>query len=489
MTPNLLPASVDLAVAAPAEIVTLTALILMILSAVAPNRRGILATVAIVGLAVALAAQIGLAGGNRESFGGSLVADGLSVFFGVLALVVAGLAVLISHDFLRKSGLPAGEFYALVLFSTVGSLVLAGARDLIVVLLGIEILSLGFYVLAGYLRDLERSEESALKYFLLGAFAFGFLVYGTALMFGATGSTRFAVIAAALAKSGPTTLALAGAALLLVGFSFKLSFVPFHMWTPDVYEGAPSAVTGYMSVAVKIAGFSVLLRLLVEALPAFRPQYAPALAALAILTMVLGNVAAIRQKNLKRMLAYSSIGQAGYVLVALVAADRLGVSGVLFYVAAYAAMNLGAFAVVVAIAGADDSATSLADYSGLAVRSPWLAAALSLFLLSLAGIPPTAGFVGKLYVFSAAIDSGYAGLAIIGVLTSAAATFFYIGVIARMYMRSTDGSAVSAKGLRVAPALLVAVAIAAFFTLQLGVLPSLPLDAARAAFGALASAR
>jgi NADH-quinone oxidoreductase subunit N len=461
----------------------------MVLAAVAPNRRGVLALVAVVGLAIALVAQLTLVGGSHEAFDGALVADGLSAFFGTLALVVAGFAVLISHDFLRKSDLPAGEFYSLVLFSTVGSLVLAGARDLIIALLGIEILSLGFYVLAGYLRDRESSQESALKYFLLGAFAFGFLVYGTALVFGSTGSTRFAPIAAALAKSGPTTLALAGAALLLVGFAFKLSFVPFHMWTPDVYEGAPSAVTGYLSVAAKVAGFSILLRLLIEALPALRPQYAPALAALAILTMVVGNVAAITQKNVKRMLAYSSIGQAGYVLVALVAADQLGISGVLFYVAAYAAMNLGAFAVVVALAGPDDSATSLASYTGLAARSPWLAAALSLFLLSLAGIPPTAGFIGKLYVFSAAVQSGYADLAIVGVLTSAAATFFYIGVIARMYMRAADGEGVPVKGPQVAPAVLAAIAVAAFFTLQLGVLPALPLDAAQAAFGALASVR
>ena len=483
MTP-LLPPNVDLAVVAPAGIVLLAALVLMVLAPLLPRRVELLAAVALVGLGLALVAQLALWGGSRATFGGTLVADELAVFLGAIAIAAAAFAVLVAVSFLRQSDLPAGEYLALVLLSTVGAVVLVGARDLVVALIGLEILSLAFYVLAGFERDRKKSQEAALKYFLLGAFAFGFLVYGTALLFGATGATGFAAIGAALAQGAPSTLALVGAALLLVGIAFKLGFVPFQMWAPDVYEGAPTPAAGFLAVGAKVAGFGVLLRFLVEALPALRPQYVPVLAAIAILTMIVGNLGAIVQRDVKRMLAYSSIGQAGYVLVALVAADVLGLSGVLFYVAAYAAMNLGAFGVVAAVAGAGDDRTSLADYAGLGRRSPWLAAALGLFLLSLAGIPPTAGFVGKLAVFGAAIAGGFGYLAIVGALTSVAATFFYVAVIARMYMQPSAEGALKVG--RVAPALAVGLAVAAFFTLQLGLLPGLSLEAARAGVLALA---
>ena len=481
---TLLPPNVDLAVVAPAGIVLLTALVLMALAPLLPRRIGILAGVALAGLGLALVAEVALWGGSRVSFGGTLVADNLAAFLGVVALGATAFAVLAAIDFLRRTGLPAGEYLALVLLSTVGALILVGARDLVVALLGLEALSLAFYVIAGYERDRATSQEAALKYFLLGAFAFGFLVYGTALLFGATGSTTFAAIGTALVASGPTTLALVGAALLLVGIAFKLGFAPFQMWAPDVYQGAPTPAAGFLAVGAKVAGFGVLLRFLVEALPAIRPQYVPVLAAVAVLTMVVGNVGAIVQKDIKRMLAYSSIGQAGYVLVALVAADTLGLSGVLFYVAAYAAMNLGAFGVVAAVAGTGDERTSLDDYAGLGRRSPLLAAALGLFLLSLAGIPPTAGFIGKVAVFGAAVSGGFGYLAVIGALTSVAATFFYVAVIARMYMQPSAESA--PKVGQVAPALVVVVAAAAFFTLQLGILPGSTLDAAQAGVLALA---
>jgi NADH-quinone oxidoreductase subunit N len=274
-----------------------------------------------------------------------------------------------------------------------------------------------------------------------------------------------------VAKTGATPLLLVGVGLLLVGFAFKLSFVPFHMWTPDVYEGAPTAVTAFMSVGTKAAVFGALLRLVTEALPAVRPGWASVLWALALLTMILGNVAAITQRNVKRMLAYSSIAQAGYILVALVAADRLGISGVLFYVAAYAFMSLGAFAVVVAVSREGDRRVEVSDYAGLGSSNPLLAAAMTLFMLSLAGVPPTAGFLAKLYVFTAAIQAGYADLAVVGALTSAVATFYYLWVVVQMYMRPPSAE-LKLQPIRVPASLVAMLAVAAFFTLQLGILPS-----------------
>ncbi len=486
--PIALPA-VDLGVVAPIVVAAVTAMVLMVLSAaLSPRRSGILAGVALVGLAIALVADLGLWGASRAAFHDAAVADNLFVYFGAVAIAVAFLTVLLSAGYLSREQLVPGEYYALVLFATVGSLVLVAARDLIVVLLGLEVLSLSLYVLAGYARGRLTSEEAALKYFLLGAFSFGFLVYGSALIFGATGTTDYGRMAAALAKAGPTPLLYVGLGLLLVGFAFKLSFVPFHMWTPDVYEGAPTTVTAFMSVGTKAAVFGALLRLLAEALPAARPGWAPILWALALLTMVFGNVAAIAQRNVKRMLAYSSIAQAGYILVALVSADRLGVSGVFFYVAAYAFMNLGAFAVVVALAQPGDRGMQIADYAGLGTRSPWLAAAMTLFMLSLAGVPPTAGFLAKLYVFSAAIQAGYADLAIVGVLTSAAAVSYYLWLVVQMYMRPPTPE-LKLQPIRVPAALLATLLVAAFFTLELGILPALPLDAAQASLAGLALGR
>jgi len=320
------------------------------------------------------------------------------------------------------------------------------SADLIVLFLGLEVLSLALYILAGFIRGWTPGQESALKYFILGSFSLGFLVYGTALVYGATGTTSFAKLSQQLANAAilDSPVLLVGVGLLLVGFAFKLAFVPFHMWKPDVYEGAPTAVTAFMAVGTKAAIFAALVRLLATALPALQPQWGVILWALAMLTMVVGNIAAIAQSNIKRMLAYSSIAHAGYVLVAVVASNAAGWMGAVFYLAAYTFMNLGAFAVVAAWGEGAEKNLDLGDYAGLAARKPLLAAAMATFMLALAGVPPTAGFMAKLYVFSAAVQGGLIDLALVGVLTSAIAAYYYLRVIVIMYMREPVGEAAGA---------------------------------------------
>ncbi|MBI2939953.1 MAG: NADH-quinone oxidoreductase subunit N [Chloroflexi bacterium] len=476
------PAQVDFVPLIPTIVVTVTALAVLLLGLWLRGEQGIwLAAVSIAGLVAALVFLLGLAGPavseRRAAFDGMIVADNLSTFFGAVALVIAILTILLSEHVLLIERFSQGEYYALVLLTTVGMLVLTAATDLIVLILGLEILSISLYVLTGFARGRLGSEEAALKYFLLGAFALGFLVYGSALVYGATGTTTFGQIANVLRAPGASSpLLLIGLGLLLVGFGFKLSFVPFHMWTPDVYEGAPSAVTGFMAVGTKAAVFGSLLRILTEAFPALRAEWAAVLWLLAILTMILGNFAAIAQRNVKRMLAYSSIAQAGYIVLAVIAADPLGRAGVMFYVLAYTFMNLGAFAVVVAVADRGDVGTTLDHYVGLARRSPILALAMGVFMLSLAGVPPTAGFMAKLFVFTAAVRAGYVDLAIIGVLTSAVATFYYLRVIVAMYMSAPAEEPAPAPALRVPGPLLALLVIALVATFGLGIFPAVTGD-------------
>jgi NADH-quinone oxidoreductase subunit N len=466
-------------------ILAVTAMVVLIVGLFIPRGQGgALGAIGLAGIGASIVSIATLWGQNREAFSGAVVADSFFVFFGAVSLAIIALTVVLSAEFVTREGFSAGEYYTLLLFTGVGMLILAATRDLIVLLIGIEILSMSLYVLAGFARERLTAEEAAIKYFLLGSFSLGLLVYGTALMFGATGSTQFGVIAQALGKPGllSNPLLLAASALILVGFAFKLSFVPFHMWTPDVYEGAPTAVTAFMSVGTKAAVFSALLRMLTEALPSLHGEWSVVLWALAILTMILGNFGAVVQNNVKRMLAYSSIAQAGYMLVAVVAsssgaAGSLGRDALMFYVAAYAVMNLGAFAVIQAMSGRDDQATNVTNFEGLASRSPLLAGAMAIFMLSLAGIPPTAGFMAKLYVFSAAIQAGYTELAIIGVLTSAVATFYYLKIIVAMYMRPSEEGAVKVP-IPASLALILVMAVA--LTLQMGVLPSFPLNLAHA---------
>ncbi|HEU5088108.1 MAG TPA: NADH-quinone oxidoreductase subunit N, partial [Roseiflexaceae bacterium] len=341
-------------------------------------------------------------------------------------------------DYLPRHGIERGEFYPLMMFATTGMMLLAQGGDLIVLFLGLEMLSICLYVLAGFAYPRLSSEESAMKYLLIGAFAAGFLVFGIALLYGATGTSSLGGINDVLTRqtlvAESTTFLLAGSALVLVGFGYKISMAPFHMWTPDVYEGAPTPVTAFMSVGAKVAGFAALTRFLVVALPTQQAVWVPIIGALAALTMVLGNVGAVVQRNVKRMLAYSSIGHAGYMLLAVLAPQGRGVEALLFYMLAYTLTNLGAFAVLIALEQRGEAAWDLNDLAGLWSRRPWLAVAMTLCMLSLAGVPLTAGFFGKLYVFTAIWEAGQAWLAIVGVITSAIAAFFYLRIIAQMFM-------------------------------------------------------
>jgi NADH-quinone oxidoreductase subunit N len=366
-----------------------------------------------------------------------IVADGLGRFASLAILAAAALALLLSIPRAAEFTTRAGAYYALVLLATAGMTTLTVAADFMTIFLGIEILSIALYVLVGLYRGDVYSAEAALKYFLLGAFASGFLLYGIALIYGATGTTNLATLGQSIA---PMSSALPfapilpiGIGLLLVGFGFKLALVPFHMWTPDVYVGAPTPVTGFMSVATKVAVFAALIRVL-QALPTHQQPWLLALAALAVLTMTLGNLAALRQTSLKRMLAYSSIAQAGYILIGLAAGTGAGAEAALYYLAAYTFMNLGAFATVLAVQRADRNDVTREDMVGLSGRQPALAVLMAVFMFGLTGIPPLAGFFGKLYVFGSAVAAGLTWLAIVGVINSAIAAYFYLRVTVVMFM-------------------------------------------------------
>jgi NADH-quinone oxidoreductase subunit N len=402
---------------------------------------------------------------------GMIAMDAFRVATNFVILGATVLALLFSFDYLRREGLDIGEFYFLMLMAAVGMMLLAGSRDLIVVFVSVELMSLAVYVLTGFNRRDSRSAEAALKYFLMGAFASGFLLYGIALLFGATGSTNLALVTSEVARgvAEGNLLLYAGVALVLIGFAFKISAVPFHMWTPDVYEGAPTPVTGYMAAGVKAAGFAALLRIVTVELAPAASIWTVVIWWLAVLTMVVPNLIALAQDNVKRMLAYSSIAHAGYLLVGVVAGSASGRSAVLLYLAVYAVMTLGAFALVGVVAGADDSRGGLADFRGLGWRRPLIGALLVLFLLSLAGFPPTGGFIGKLYLLLAAVEAGHVSLAVILVLTSFVSYYYYLRVIWKMYFEEAPDDAV----LPAAPgaAFRLAAVVAAIVILAVGLFP------------------
>jgi NADH-quinone oxidoreductase subunit N len=411
------------------------------------KNKGVTALLAALGLALTLGltlSQIGYSATNFNTNGvADVVVDGFSTFVNALLLVSGLLSVAVAYDYLKRTGIERGEYYSLMLFSIAGMMLMAQASNLVVVFLALELLSIPLYVLAAFARPRIESEEAGLKYFLLGAFSGGFVVYGIALVFGATGSTSLQGIVTAAASGANALLLSVGAALILVGIAFKVAAVPFHMWTPDVYHGAPSAVTAFMASGAKIAGFSALLRVFVLAFPTVSADLTPILAVIAALTMIVGNLLAISQTNIKRLLAYSSIAHAGYILMAFVPYGQAGVvatsvaSG-LFYLVSYAISNFGAWAVVIALEGKEGKGLEISNYAGLGRKHPALAAAMAIFMLSLTGIPPTLGFVGKFYLFRAAIEGQFYLLAVIGVVTSLLSAYYYLRVVVTMYMRDGE---------------------------------------------------
>ena len=395
----------------------------------------------IVGLVGAAVSSVLLWNRNAASFG-VIVADNFGLFVTLVLVAVGILTIMFSSQVVDRDGIPAGEYYALLLFSIAGMMMMATANDLLVIFIALEILSLAVYVLTGIRREDPRATEAAFKYFLLGAFSSAFFLYGIAFTFGLAGSTHLDRIGSYLAAQSlsDNPLILVALGLLLVGFSFKISAVPFHMWTPDAYEGAPAIVTGFMSTGVKAAAFAAFARVFLSAFEPFSADWAPVVWVIAAATMILGTVVGVAQTNLKRMLAYSSIAHGGYLLVGLVAANQVGKAAILFYLAAYAVTNLAAFGVIALLGSRDRANDELRDYAGLWYSHPALSALMTICLLSLGGLPPTAGFIGKWYIFSAAVSAGYYGLAIIGVLTSVISVFFYLRVVVMMYMqdRGTD---------------------------------------------------
>jgi NADH-quinone oxidoreductase subunit N len=439
------------------------------------SRMGQIAVLACALAAYALAFQ--WSGRQRSVFNGMLVVDNFSIFFQWLFLVITGISALVSMRFNERESINRGEYYALLLFACSGMCLMAASGDLIVTFLGIEILSIATYVLAGFKRNDLKSNESALKYFLLGSFATAFLLYGIALIYGATGTTNYAAIRELASLQGESqATAVIGMGLLLVGFGFKVALAPFHAWTPDVYEGAPTPVTAFMAAGPKAAGFAALLRVLVQALPFLDGDWTLVLWFSAVLTMTIGNVVAVLQTNIKRMLAYSAIAHAGYILVGVVTNTSAGIGAVLFYLVVYSVMNLGALSVVLSFSRKGDSKVNLEDYAGLAHTAPFSAAALSIFLLSLAGIPLTGGFIGKFYLFSAAIQQGYVGLAIIGVLNSVISVFYYFRIMIFMYMKEPAASQPAPEPISL-PVLAI-IGMGAAVVLWLGVYPAQILELA-----------
>ena len=462
---------VELQAIIPIFIVVATALITLSVEAFrAPDEKLPLGVLGLIGLAGAGAASVMLWGHDRVSFG-VVRADNFALFINGVLIVVGILTFLFSGDVIDREELPAGEYYALVLFAIAGMMLMAAAIDLLVVFLALEILSLAVYVLTAIRRSSLAGAEGGFKYFLLGAFSSAFFLYGVALTYVVSGSTRLDKVAAAIAgqSTAPTLFVLVAVGLVLVGFAFKVSAVPFHMWTPDAYQGAPTIVTGFMSTAVKAAAFAAFVRIFLTAFGTLSAHWIPLLGASAIATMLVGTVVGVAQTSVKRMLAYSSIAHAGYILVGVIAATDTGQAAVLFYLLSYAVTNLGAFGVMALLASRSNEHDEVRDFAGLWRSEPVLATLLTVFLLSLGGFPPTAGFIGKWYIFAAAIEQGHYALAIVGVLTSVVSVYYYLRIIVMMYMSESAHTEPVAK---VSPAATAALAMATAAVFYLGVYPT-----------------
>ncbi len=467
-----IPQAADYIRILPEIVLAIFGMIVMLLDPLMDERRSqkTLGSIALIGSLAALAATLLQSQYPGLGFWNMVRVDSFSVFFHFLVAAVTVVVILSSYEYMEVQGIRAEEYYALVLFGALGMSLMSSAVELVLIFIALEISSISTYILAGFRRRAAISSESSVKYFLLGSFATAFFLYGVALMFGATGSTSISVIGDALHLGAVPVLAYVGVALMFVGLGFKVAAAPFHVWTPDVYEGAPAPVVGFMSTAPKAAAFAVLLRIMFEA---NAPGRLWLIWVAATLSMTIGNLGALVQDNVKRLLAYSSIAHAGYLLVAFAALPNNGIPAAMFYAASYAAMNVGAFAVISHIGGEDERYVTLEDYEGLGRRSPLLAAILTIFLLSLIGIPITGGFFAKFYVFSAALQANLVGLVIIGVLNSAVASYYYLRLIVVMYMREAR------EEVPVSPVpvgLGAALAISLVATIYLGVLPGRVLD-------------
>lgn len=466
----------------PEIFLSVLAMALLLINVFVPSKqKSYIGYISFIGVVVAVV-LVGAGWGQYvTSFSGSVVLDKFATFFKLIFLISAGLAILISDQYMEREECNHGELYPLILFTVVGMMLMASGTDLMTIFLGLEVMSVSLYVLAGFNRANLKSNEAGLKYFLLGAFSTGFLLYGMALTYGATGTTRIGKIAyqvGMMSLPSANIMLLAGMLLMITGFAFKIAAAPFHMWTPDVYEGAPTPMTAFMSAGPKAAGFAAALRILLVAFPTMVIDWSQLFWVLAVLTMTVGNITALRQDNIKRMLAYSSIAHAGYCLVGFASGNSTGIAGILFYMLSYTFMNIGAFAVIILVGKKGEANGNVSDFAGFGFKHPVLAVAMSIFLFSLAGMPPTAGFIGKFYLFSGAIQKGYTWLAIIGVLNSAASVYYYLRVMVYMYMKEPTEEF---EWVSVTAPIALSLTISVAGTLVLGIVPSYILQFAQQA--------
>ena len=469
MKPILAPESIDLIALAPVLVLSVFAMGVLVLDLWAGKNKTLVMFVSLIGLLMTAISAFAKNPIPAFAFTDSYIVDHLSLFFTCIFTLSSGMAILLSEDYNEREGIKVGEYYALILLCTVGMIVLASSTDMIMIFLGIEIVSICLYVLAGFKRDDPVSNEAALKYFLLGAFATGFLLYGMTLVYGSTGSTNLFKISDYVKTEGAQSnpLLLMGIVLLVIGLGFKVAAVPFHMWAPDVYQGSPTPVTAFMSVGPKAAAFAAFFRVFTEAIPEMAPSWEILLCVIAVLSMFVGNLGAIMQTNIKRMLAFSSISHAGYLLIAVIAKSSLAGSALLFYLLAYSFTTFGAFGIVILLGRKGQENLEIENYSGLAYKHPILALSMTVFLLSLGGLPPFAGFVAKFYIFSAAMEEGFVTLVIIAVLNSAISFYYYLKVVVFMYMKEPTGEF----QISLTPMTLFVVIIGIIGTIELGIFP------------------
>jgi NADH-quinone oxidoreductase subunit N len=482
MPANFMPTAADYLRILPEIIMTIAGALIMLLEGLlGENKKRNLALLTFVAFAAALVSAVAANADPGLSFSNMLIVDGFATFFRVLVIAVGILSLFSATQYLKREHAESSEYYALLLFSVTGQCVMATANELIMIFIGLEISSIATYVLAGYLRDDKRNNEAALKYFLLGSFATAFLLYGIAWIYGTTGSTNLSAIRVALLTPGSernVILAGTAAALMFVGFAFKVSAAPFQIWAPDVYQGAPAPVTLFMSAGPKAVAFAVFLRVFMTAFAPITSRWEPFVWSSALLTMIIGNFAALMQTNIKRMLAYSSIAHAGYVMVAIAAHNQLGIAAAMFYLAAYALMNIGAFAVITHFSRQGEKFVNIEDLAGLGWKQPITAGLFAVFLLSLIGVPLTGGFFGKFYIFKAALDADLIWLTVLGLLNGAVAAYYYLRILVVMYMNEPGEATLSLQpmGAGIGATLWVA----AVGTLVLGIFPSVVLNFATA---------